>query len=120
MDANNGAYFENIDGVVVAKTANNGSRTTSGVSYVLSLDVWYRFEIDANIAGTSVEFKIFNHITDILLYDQSLTTNIPTTKEQSFRAGIIAISSTGSQDIIVLHKLGIGTIKGYQRNYGIY
>ena len=73
-----GAYFEMIgSGVVVGKTSNASTRTTSSTIATLSINTWYHFRICVNNDATSVKFDIFSD-SGTLLGSQSITSNIPT------------------------------------------
>ena len=92
-DAVDGVYFEILDAVVSAKTSNNSVRT-GGATYTLSLDTWYRSEIDVSADGSSAQFRIYNDTTNVLLYDESITTNIPNTAARATTVGIVATEVT--------------------------
>lgn len=118
-DATDGAYFEISGSTASAKTANNGTRTTHGTTATLSLDVPYIFDVEVNAAGTSARFRIYQAQTEAAIYDQTITTNIPTTSARTFGHGFIATeSSTTASDIGMLYMLSEGTIAGYQRARG--
>jgi len=113
-DATDGAYFEINGNVCSAKTANNGTRTTNGTTITLSLDIPYVFDIEVNAAGTDVVFSVTNGDTGELLYEEVISTNIPTSTTRSFGSGIVATeSSTTASDMGILYYLGEGTINGH-------
>jgi hypothetical protein len=119
-DAVDGAYFEIINDVASAKTASNSVRTTNATTLTLSLDVHYRFEVEANLAGTSINFRIYNDTTNALLLDVTNTTNIPITRARAFGFGLVATeSSTTASDIGVLGYIGYGTVDAYNKHYGL-
>lgn len=78
-----------------------------------------RFEIDVLSDGSAVQFRIYNDTTDALLYDQTITTNIPTTAARAASVGLVATEvSTTASDMIVLSRMGFGTINGYLADKG--
>lgn len=97
-DAVDGGYFEMPEGgLIVAKTANNSTRTTSGTSYQLVAATWYRFRIMVNAAATAILYEI-EDTSGVKLFDVTLTTNIPTSR--SFGASCIMTNSgTSAIDI---------------------
>lgn len=109
-DAVDGAYFEIVGTTASAKTANNSVRTTNATTQTIAVDTWYRFEIDVNADGTSVQFRLYNDTNDNLLMDVTNTANIPITSARAFGAGLVATeSSTTALDMIVLSMMGFGT-----------
>lgn len=109
-DAIDGAYFELVGATASAKTASNSTRTTHGTTFTMSLDVAYTFDIDVNAAGTSARFRIYAGTSETPVYDQTITTNIPTTSARAFGWGIVATNSTAvATDIGVLYYMGVGS-----------
>lgn len=119
-DCTDGAYFEmDGSGVVSAKTAAAGTRTTSGTTYALTINTPYVFDVEVNAAGTSVRFRIYAGTSEVAVYDQTITTNIPTSTSNLTGSGIIATSSGGvAADLCVVHRLGQGTLAGFNRARG--
>lgn len=118
-DATDGAYFEISGSTASAKTASNATRTTHGTTATLSLDVPYIFDVEVNAAGTSARFRIYQAQNETAIYDQTITTNIPTSSARAFGSGFIATeASTTASDIGMLYMLAEGTVAGYQRARG--
>ncbi len=118
-DSSDGAYFEILDGVVSAKTANNSARTTVAMGVTLSLSTVYTFDIDVTLAPNTARFRIYEGNNPVPVADQSITTNLPTTQARAFGAGIVATEvSTTASDIGVLYSLGMGTVEGFTRARG--
>lgn len=118
-DAVDGAYFEVLDAVCSAKTANNSVRTTAGTTVTLSLDVPYTFDIEVNAAGTAARFRVYAGTNTTPILDQTITTNIPTTTARGFSSGIVATcSAAAASDIGLLYLLADGTIAGFLRARG--
>ena len=97
-DAVDGAYFElNGSGVVVAKTSNNSTRTTSATVATLVVSTWYHARITVNDTATSVVFEIFDD-AGTLLGTQTITTNIPSARETG--AGFVATIGTATAQVL--------------------
>jgi hypothetical protein len=115
-DAVDGAYFEILDAVCSAKTANNSTRTTAPTTVSLSLDTLYTFDIDINAAGTEARFRVYAGTSTTAILDQTITTNIPVTSTRLFGTGIVATEvSTTASDIGVLFGMGYGTIEAFNK-----
>lgn len=116
----NGAWFEmDGSGVWSAKTGDGGSITTAGTTYASTIDVPLVLDIEANAAGTSIRFRIYAGNNPTAVFDQSITTNIPTTTGNATGSGAVLTNSSGSPvEIAVLHALKQGTLNGYNRARG--
>lgn len=115
-DATDGAYFEIAGLVCSAKTSNNSTRTTNASTYTLTANTPYIFDIEANAAGTSIRFRIYQGTSTTPVFDVTNTTNIPVTQARSFGAGIVATNSgTSVTDLCTLHSLGQGTVAGWYK-----
>jgi hypothetical protein len=118
-DAEDGAYFELDGSTCRAKTANNSTRTTAGTTLTLSLATYYTFDIEVNAAGTSARFRVYAGASSTPVFDQTITTNIPTTVERSFGSGLVATSSdTATLGIGVLYHMGFGSPAAFSRVMG--
>jgi hypothetical protein len=96
-DAVDGAYIEmaqvgGVDGVIVGKTASNSVRSTTGTSYTLATNTWYRLRIVVNSDATRVDFYLYSE-AGALLWTDNLTTNIPTAAGRETGHGIVATNS---------------------------
>lgn len=117
--ANNGAWFEMVDGVVSCKTATAGTVSTHATTYTTTLTTPYTFEIDVNAAGTSARFRLYEARNTTPVLDVTLTTNIPTGTNRVAN-GIVAtygpaIVSSTVVDVGVLYSLGFGTVEAFNR-----
>lgn len=111
-DVTDGVYFEILDGVARGKTSSNFVRTSGTGSFTLVLGQAYLFEISAT--STRASFKITNAITDVVVYTETITTNIPSTSARVSGAGMIATEvTTTASDIGILYNMGFGTKTGY-------
>lgn len=116
-----GAYFKIDEGVCVAVTSNNATRTTAGSTLTLDLSKAYRFDIEVNQAGTSARFRVFEIITGTKVYDETLTTNIPVTSSRAFGTSVISLfNDVTTVDIGVIYTLACGTVNGFLRSCGRY
>jgi len=117
-DAVDGAYFEIIGDTVSCKTASNSVRQTNASTLVLGLDIWYRFEIESNLAGDEITFRVYNDTTSEILLNVLNTSNIPIDRNRAFGAGLVATEvSTTASDILILNNLGFGTVEAFDRMY---
>ena len=109
-DAVDGAYFEVNAAVASAKTAANSVRTAAGTTFTLSLDVVYTFDIDVNAAGTSARFRIYADVSEVPVFDQTITTNIPTGTARTFGCGLVATNSgVAVVDLLSVFYMGFGS-----------
>jgi hypothetical protein len=73
-----GAYFEvGPDSVLWGKTMNASSGSTTGTSYTLAINTWYRLKLVVNAAATRVDYYLYN-AAGAVLWTDNLQTNIPT------------------------------------------
>ncbi|MGL5009155.1 MAG: hypothetical protein ACRC6I_04690, partial [Paracoccaceae bacterium] len=118
-DAQDGAYFEIIGSTIAAKTAQAAARTQAPATYTALIDTVYTFDIDANGAGTSVQFRVYENLNTVPVLDQTITTNIPNAVARAFGAGCVATNSAAAaSDIGILYELGIGTADAFGRARG--
>ncbi len=118
-DAVDGAYFELSGSTCSAKTASNSVRTAAATTLALTLNTLYTFDIEANAAGTSVRFRVWAGTNTNPVFDETITSNIPTSSGRAFGSGIVATSNNlAAEDIGVLYTLGEGTVSGFLRRCG--
>jgi hypothetical protein len=121
-DATDGVYFE-LDGSGNAngKTANNTTRSTTGTAYAMTINTQYVFDIEVNSAGTEARYRIYAGNTETAVYDQTLSTNIPTTSARGTGTGFVGTQSVAAAtDIGILYALMVGTPAGFERARGTY
>lgn len=93
-DVTDGAYIEiDTSGNALCKTSNNSTRTTSSTITTLSINTYYRFAVEVNLAASSVTCSVFNASGVSQGTPQSNTTNIPTNSGRETRAGFITSNS---------------------------
>lgn len=115
-DVTDGAYFEmQPGGALVAKTANNSTRTTSSTLATLSTNTWYRGVIVVNHNASSVWFAVYSE-SGSLLGDTSITTNIPTASGREFGHGLIATNSgTTASALVDIDYVSVGIARRLTR-----
>lgn len=93
-DATDGVYFEVPAGSLNlrGKTASNSTRSTTGTSYTLTVNTWYRARLVVNSNATRVDFYLYDS-SGTLLWTDFLTTNIPTASGRNTGAGVIATNA---------------------------
>jgi hypothetical protein len=93
-DVTDGVYFELPANSLnlVAKTANNGTRTALSTLATLAVNTWYRCVIEIERGATQANFYIYND-SGALLDLLSITTNIPTAAGRETGAGFVITNS---------------------------
>ena len=81
-----------VDGVIVGKTSDNSVRSTTGTSYTLVTNTWYRLRVTVNANATRVDYFLYSE-AGALLWTDNLTTNIPTGAGRYCGHGVIATNS---------------------------
>lgn len=77
VDPVDGAYIH-IEGVrLEGKTSNNSTRSTTGTTYTITTNTWYRMKILVNSAASTVNYYLYS-AAGALLWTDSLSANIPT------------------------------------------
>lgn len=110
-DAVDGAYFEVTNLTVVAKTASNSTRTTSGTTFVLTAATFYVFDIEY-VSATSVRFRVSQLSNGTLVYDQTISTNVPSAIARAFFPSLIVTNSaTTAADLMLIDYMGFGPAK---------
>lgn len=110
-DAVDGAYFEVTNLTVVAKTASNSTRTTSGTTFVLTADTFYVFDIEY-VSATSVRFRVSQLSNGTLVYDQTISTNVPSAIARAFFPSLVVTNSAMSaSNLMQIDYMGFGPSK---------
>lgn len=110
-DAVDGAYFEVTNLTVVAKTASNSTRTTSGTTFVLTAATFYVFDIEY-VSATSVRFRVSQLSDGTLVYDQTISTNVPSAIARAFFPSLVVTNSaTTASDLMLIDYMGFGPSK---------
>jgi len=94
---------------LTGETESNNAGSTTGTSYTVAVDTWYRVVIEVNADATSVSFKLYADDSDTLLWSNTLTTNIPTAAGRELHYVITAImaSPTGTTVLLLIDYLNI-------------
>ena len=92
-----------VNGVVTGVTYNNSATSSTASTYTLTTGVWYRFRVWTEVAGAKVWFEIYNG-AGALVWQDSLTTNIPKTAGRETAAGIVTyqLAASGARDLIAM------------------
>lgn len=72
----NGAYFFINSNTAVGTTKIGAAISTTGSSYTILINTWYRYKVEVNAAANRVDFYIYD-MNNVLLWNDFLTTNIP-------------------------------------------
>jgi hypothetical protein len=91
-----GAYIKIYNGVMTGETANNSVTSTTSTNYTISNTTWYNGYVTVNDDGTSVLFELYASPAGSLLWNATLTTNIPTTSSRETGHGLSAMYSVAS------------------------
>lgn len=78
----------------------------------------YHVQIDVSADGASARFRMADAVSGAGIFDVTHTTGIPSTTARAFGAGVAAFGGGGALNLITLHRMGFGTIAGYNRARG--
>jgi hypothetical protein len=91
-----GAYI-NIAGTTLnGMTRNAAAASTTGTSYTIVDETWYRARVVLNDDATLVTFFLFDGATGALLWSDTLDTNIPTAAARETGHGVTAYYTPAS------------------------
>lgn len=101
-----------------ANTRNNVASSYSTFGALTSGET-YLFQIGVNADGTAADFTIIDASDGSEHLSATITTNIPT-PPRSFGAGLFAYNPNYATqtNLMIIHRMGFGTIAGYQRARG--
>lgn len=93
-----GVYFKQTGDALTGQTANNTTISTTGTSYTITTNTWYRGVVELNTACTLATFTLYADDSDTVLWTDTLATNIPTGAGRVVGHGDICTldSSTGA------------------------
>jgi hypothetical protein len=102
-DAVDGVYFEVPSGSLACsgKTSSNSTRSSTGSSYTLTVNTWYRAKLVVNADATRVDFYLYNEAGSQLWTDY-LTANIPTSSGRGTGAGFVA-TNVGTTAVLLAY-----------------
>lgn len=102
-DPVDGVYLQYIaaTGVLEARTRNNNVQTIAPSTFQTVLNTWYTATVDV-VSPTEAVFTIFNE-AGAQLWQQTITTNIPSAAGREVGAGIIATESTTDAAADIVH-----------------
>jgi hypothetical protein len=77
-----GAYLYTVgngtNATISARCRNNNAETIAATTFTASLNTWYTAIVEVNANATAVDFSIYS-AADVLLFSESIATNIPVT-----------------------------------------
>jgi hypothetical protein len=103
-DCADGAYIE-INGttlVATGKTANNNTRSSTGTTYSMSSNTWYRMKVTVNSNASLVTYYVYND-SGIQLWTNTLATNIPNTAGRSTGSTFTTYTTASAASVIILN-----------------
>jgi hypothetical protein len=106
-----GVYFELPAGslAISGKTMSNSTGSTTGTSYTLTVNTWYRARVAVNAGASQITFYVYNE-SGTQLWTDTLTTNIPTASGRNTGAGVIATNSgTTATALVQYDYMAVGT-----------
>ena len=89
-----GAYINISQVTLTGMTYAGGATSTTGSSYTIAINTWYRCKVVVNSASL-VTFYLYSE-AGVLLWSDTLTTNIPTTAGQELGYGVTAFRTTAT------------------------
>lgn len=95
-----GVYSKISNVTLTGQTINNTTGSTTGSSFTVSADTWYRLVIEINADATLATFVLYADDSDTVLWTDTLATNIPKTGGREVGHTIISTSS-GVEAIVV-------------------
>jgi len=96
-----GVYFDFSEGNCTGRTENNNAMSITSTDYALNTTAWYNAYI--TIINTSyVSFELYDSPQTTLLWNDTLTTNIPSTTGRETGHGLHTLNSGVSQYIVYL------------------
>jgi hypothetical protein len=103
-DCADGAYIE-INGttlVATGKTANNNTRSSTGTTYSMSSNTWYRMKVTVNSNASLVTYYVYND-SGTQLWTNTLATNIPNTAGRSTGSTFTTYTTASAASVIILN-----------------
>lgn len=112
-------WYSPASSTFAAYTFNNSAGSNSPFSALTSGET-YLFQIEVNADGTSAFFRIVTASTGVEHFSTTITTNIPTATNRSFGVGVLTFNPSAELQVnlMILHRMGFGTIAGYDRARG--
>lgn len=87
----------NVSGTTLdGKCKNNAGPSSTGSTYTITTDVWYRMSVTVNSDASSVQFKVVTCSNGATVFDQAVTGNIPTATGRECGHGFVLTNNTAS------------------------
>lgn len=102
-DPTDGVYlqYDAVTGVLQARTRNNNVQTIAGTTFALANNTWVTAVIEV-VSPTQAVFTVFSE-AGAQLWQETITTNIPTAAGRETGAGVIATESTTDAAADIVH-----------------
>jgi spore coat protein U-like protein len=95
-----GVWLNIADGVLTGKTSTNSTSSTTGSSYNLEQNKWYRGKVVLNADASEATFTLYVDDSDTVLWTDTLSTNIPkATGRETNHADVCTYSGTSAIEI---------------------
>jgi len=88
-----GCYFNLIENILTGNTSRAGANSVTNTTFTLAADTWYRFVIELNSDATAVTFTLYGDDSDVVLFQATLTTNVPVGAGKHTGQGIVSTNS---------------------------
>lgn len=106
-----GCYFKLINSTLTGETASNSTRTTTGTSYTLTVDVRYRLKVAVNAAANRVDFYLTTVADGVQVWTDYVTTNLPTGASRTCGHGMTCTSNGGVGGLMECYYMSYGYAK---------
>jgi hypothetical protein len=105
-----GCFLHLKNHVIKGTCINNSIAANTTTSYTIpSRTRWYKGYIETNVGATSVRFSLYNSTTNLLIWNNTLTTRIPTAtgRETGWGAQSFQPTTDAAADIIYLDYMSL-------------
>lgn len=107
-DPVDGVYISIVDTTLKGRCLSNSSATATGTTYTLVAGTWYRTNIELNANATLATFQLYDSATGVLLWTDTVASNIPTGAGRFTGHGVVSTNSgTVAVQLITLDYMDI-------------
>lgn len=92
----NGVYIKIDSGTLTGQTVSNNTISTTTTNYTVTGNTWYRVIIQLNVGATLATFTLYADDSNTVLWQDTLSTNIPKIAGREVGNGDICTSSGSS------------------------
>ena len=101
-DATDGVYFKIVNLTVYGQVANNSRLANTSSTYTLAAGSWYVGILNVSADASKVTYTIYNDTSGAVLWQDNLTTSLPTATGRETGAGIVSGRTTaGSANTVI-------------------